>query len=100
MIVERSLKDCQAKLIKLYGAPRLANGKPCSFAVMGAGKFGGRELGYASDIEVLFVYGGAGHTNGKAGIENNEYFERLPQELLHRLPSPFCRRNRPLPQRG
>jgi len=82
VIVERSLKDCQAKLNKLYGAPRLANGKPCSFAVMGAGKFGGRELGYASDIEVLFVYGGAGRTNGKAGIENSEYFERLTQELL------------------
>ncbi len=58
VIVQRSLKDCQAKLSKQYGAPRLANNKPCPFAIMGAGKFGGRELGYASDIEVLFVYGG------------------------------------------
>ena len=82
VIVERSLKDCQAKLNKLYGTPRLSNGKPCAFAIMGAGKFGGRELGYASDIEVLFVYGGAGRTTGKAGIENSEYFERLAQELL------------------
>ena len=81
-IVERSLKDCQAKLQRAYGAPRLANGKPCPFAIMGAGKFGGRELGYASDIEVLFVYGGAGRTSGKAGIENSEYFERLSQEFL------------------
>ena len=46
------------------------------------GKFGGRELGYASDIEVLFVYGGAGRTSGKQSIENSEYFERLAQELL------------------
>ena len=82
VIVERSLKDCRSKLNKVYGAPRLANGKPCPFAVMGAGKFGGRELGYASDIEVLFVYGGAGRTNGTAPIENSEYFERLVQELL------------------
>lgn len=82
VIVERSLKDCQGKLNRLYGAPRLANGKPCPFAVMGVGKFGGRELGYASDIEVLFVYGGAGRTNGKQAIENSEYFERLAQELL------------------
>ncbi|HKY73034.1 MAG TPA: hypothetical protein VJL88_14030 [Nitrospira sp.] len=82
VIVERSLKDCQTKLQRAYGAPRLANGKPCPFAIMGAGKFGGRELGYASDIEVLFVYGGAGQTHGKAGIENSEYFERLSQELL------------------
>ncbi|HKT33770.1 MAG TPA: hypothetical protein VJR03_02985 [Nitrospira sp.] len=82
VIVERSLKDCRAKLNKLYGGPRLANRKPCPFAVMGAGKFGGRELGYASDIEVLFVYGDAGRTNGKQRIENSEYFERLSQELL------------------
>lgn len=82
VIVERSLRDCQARLNKMYGAPRLSTGKPCAFAVMGAGKFGGGELGYASDIEVLFVYAGAGRTNGKAGIENSEYFERLVQELL------------------
>ncbi|MBA2487170.1 MAG: hypothetical protein H0V35_13960, partial [Nitrospira sp.] len=82
VIVGRSLRDCQAKLEKQYGVPRLANKKPCPFAVLGMGKFGGRELGYASDIEVLFVYGGAGHTSGKQGIENSEYFERLAQELL------------------
>src|SRR5262245_65197858 len=49
---------------------------------MGLGKFGARELGYASDIEVLFVYGGSGNTNGKDRIENSEYYERLAQELL------------------
>ena len=82
VIVARSLKDCQAKLGKQYGAPRLTNKKPCPFTILGQGKFGGRELGYASDIEVLFVYAGAGRTNGKQDIENSEYFERLAQELL------------------
>ncbi len=82
VIVQRSLMDCQAKLNKLYGTPRLAHRKPCPFSVLGMGKFGGRELGYASDIEVLFVYEGAGRTSGKHGIENSEYFERLVQELL------------------
>lgn len=82
VIVARSLKDCRAKLDTQYGVPRLADKKPCPFAILGMGKFGGRELGYASDIEVLFVYGGAGRTAGKQGIENSEYFERLAQELL------------------
>ncbi|WHZ22473.1 MAG: glutamine synthetase adenylyl-L-tyrosine phosphorylase/ glutamate-ammonia-ligase adenylyltransferase [Nitrospira sp.] len=82
VIVARSLKDCRAKLDKQYGAPRLANRKLCSFSILGMGKFGGRELGYASDIEVLFVYGGAGRTGGRQGIENSEYFERLAHELL------------------
>lgn len=82
IIVDRSLKDCQSKLNKLYGSPRLANKKPCPFAVLGLGKFGGKELGYASDIEVMFVYGDAGRTSGKQPIENSEYFERLGAELL------------------
>ncbi len=82
VIVQRSLNDCQAKLHKQYGAPKIANKKPCSFAILGIGKFGGRELGYASDIELLFVYGGMGRTSGKQKIENSEYFERLVQELL------------------
>ncbi len=82
VIVDRSIKDCQAKLAKLYGPPRLANKKPCPFTVLGLGKFGGGELGYASDIEVMFVYGDAGGTGGKNPIDNSEYFERLGHELL------------------
>jgi [glutamine synthetase] adenylyltransferase / [glutamine synthetase]-adenylyl-L-tyrosine phosphorylase len=82
VILDRSLADCMAKLSRQYGQPQLASKKPCPFTVLGIGKFGGRELGYASDIEVLFVYGGPGRTSGKSGIDNSEYFERLAQELL------------------
>ncbi|WP_447983266.1 [protein-PII] uridylyltransferase family protein [Nitrospira sp. Nam74] len=82
VVLDQAIRDCQIKLSHPYGAARLENGKPCSFAVLGIGKFGGRELGYASDIEVLFVYGGAGTTSGKQPLENSEYFERLAQEIL------------------
>ena len=82
VIMARSVVDCQTKLGRDYGRPLLQNKKPCPFAVLGLGKFGGRELGYASDIEVLFVYGAQGSTNGKTKLENSEYFERLAQELL------------------
>lgn len=82
VILDRSLKDCQAKLNKMHGPPRLAHKKLCPFTLLGLGKFGGKELGYASDIEVMFVYGDAGRTGGKQSIENSEYFERLGAELL------------------
>ncbi|HET9846610.1 MAG TPA: hypothetical protein VFQ02_12705, partial [Nitrospira sp.] len=82
VIMARSLKDCMAKLRGHYGLPRLENKKACPLTILGMGKFGGAELGYASDIEVLFVYGGTGQTNGKERIANSEYFERLVQELL------------------
>jgi len=48
--------------------------------VLGLGKFGGREMGYASDLELLFVYGGAGRTE-KSGIDNGVFCEKLVQEL-------------------
>jgi glutamate-ammonia-ligase adenylyltransferase len=85
VILDRAVADCRAKLKKDYGESRLAGKKSCPFTILGMGKFGGRELGYASDIEVLFVYGGTGRTTGKQGIDNGEYFERLAQALLQQI---------------
>jgi glutamate-ammonia-ligase adenylyltransferase len=82
VVLDQAIRDCQTKLSHPYGSPRLENGKACPFAVFGIGKFGGRELGYASDIELLFVYEGAGTTSGKQPLENSEYFERVAQEIV------------------
>src|SRR5205814_5615750 len=41
-----------------------------SFAIFGLGKFGGREIGYASDLELLFVHQG-----------KNEFFEALAHQV-------------------
>ncbi|WP_447980160.1 [protein-PII] uridylyltransferase family protein [Candidatus Nitrospira bockiana] len=82
VVLAESIRDCQTRLSHLHGTPRLADGKPCPLAVFGMGKFGGRELGYASDIEVLFVYGGPGETTGRQTLDNSEYFERLVQAVL------------------
>ena len=85
VVLDQTVRDCQAILTRLHGAPRLPGGASCPFAVFGMGKFGGRELGYASDIEVLFVYGGAGRTSSRRSLENSEYFERLVQATLQRI---------------
>ena len=37
------------------------------FAVIGMGKLGGRELNYASDVDVLFVHGGSGEEADRVG---------------------------------
>ncbi len=82
VVLEETSRGCRAKLSRTHGRPRLAGAKPCPFALFGMGKFGGRELGYASDIELLFAYGGPGRTSGRRPLENSEYFERLVQEML------------------
>ncbi len=81
LILSETLKICKNKMELKYGIPRLQGGKPCAFVVLGLGKLGGREIGYASDIELLFVYAENGQTDGKYPIENSVYFEGLTQEI-------------------
>lgn len=85
-ILEQAVADCAASLARRHGAPRLGR-TPCPFAVCAMGKFGGRELGYASDIEVLFVYGGPGRTAGRQPLDHSEYYERLVHLLLQWIES-------------
>ena len=84
-VVEQAVRDSQALLSRAHGTPKLVSAAPCPFAVFGMGKFGGKELGYASDIEVLFVYGGPGRTSGRRPLDHSEYYERLVQDILQRI---------------
>ncbi len=45
--------------------------------VCALGKCGGRELGFASDIELMFIYNGNGDTSGPLVISTAEFYERL-----------------------
>lgn len=87
VVLDESLRACHAHLAERFGAPRLVDGEPCGFAVCGLGKFGGREMGYASDIEVLFAYDGEGRTDGRESVSNSEYFEHLCQEIMRFIES-------------
>ena len=83
-VLSQALELSRARLVEAHGPPRLADGRVCPAAVMGLGKFGGGELGYASDLELLVVYQGAGTTE-VSGIENGELFARLVQDLVETL---------------
>ncbi len=69
-------------LVSQYGQPRTVGGLKTQYAIMALGKLGGAALGYASDIELLFVYSDNGRTDGKASIGNAEFFNRLVKEIL------------------
>lgn len=76
-VVEAAVRICQLDLQALHGSPISVRGEPARLSVCALGKFGGRELGYASDIEVLFLYDEDGQTNGPQPLSNLEYFQRL-----------------------
>lgn len=72
-----------------WGLPRMRDGRRAPLAVLGMGKLGGLELGYHSDLDLLFVYGSSadeettGGTQGRIG--HHEYFARMVQRLLSLL---------------
>jgi glutamate-ammonia-ligase adenylyltransferase len=79
-VLEEAVPLCFAHLAEEHGEPRLENGDLCPVAVLGLGKYGGREMGYASDLELLVVYEGPGRTTGD-GIESGVFYEKLVREL-------------------
>ncbi|MCG6927255.1 MAG: hypothetical protein LJF30_18350 [Acidobacteria bacterium] len=79
-VLEEAVALCDARLQEEHGEPRLEDGSPCPLAVLGLGKYGGLEMGYASDLELLFVYEGPGKTS-RSGIESGSFYEKLVQEL-------------------
>jgi len=83
-VLEEAIALCRARLESEHGRPRLEDGSDCTLAVFGLGKYGGREMGYASDLELLFVYAGAGHTE-RSGIENGVFYESLVKDLKELL---------------
>jgi glutamate-ammonia-ligase adenylyltransferase len=57
------------------------------FAVIAYGKLGGLELGYGSDLDLVFLHAGTqGQTRGgKYPIDNAQFFARLGQRVVHIL---------------
>ncbi len=74
-------------LKRQYGAPTGVGGIETPYAVMGLGKMGGMALGYASDIELMVVFGDEGMTSGEVSMSNSEFFSKLVQGLGEKLKS-------------
>ena len=66
-----------------YGIPLTQDGEEATFTIIGMGKFGGRELNFSSDLDVMMVYSGEG--NSTKGLSNAEYFAKLGLELISRF---------------
>ena len=57
-----------------------------SVCLVAYGKLGGLELGYGSDLDVVFLHDSSGEkqqTDGAKSIDNGQYFARLAQKVVH-----------------
>lgn len=84
-VVERAAALAVERLRERYGAPVRSDGRRCPWAVGALGKFGGRELGLASDLDLVFVYEEEGRTSGPNPVSNSAFFVEVVQSLLRML---------------
>lgn len=88
-ILEHALRLARQELDNRFGSPLETDGKgrskPARFVVVALGKLGSRELNYASDIDLLFLYSSEGSTSGsgsRGSVTNREYFVRLSEMII------------------
>lgn len=85
-IVEAVIHQAWLQVSAKYGVPdHLAEREGKGFAVIGYGKVGGWELGYNSDLDIVFVHDcpTSSMTDGKKSIDGRQFYLRLAQRVIH-----------------
>jgi glutamate-ammonia-ligase adenylyltransferase len=91
VVLEKVLSLAWAEMTRRYGVPhcKVAGRKRAvAFAVIGYGKLGGMELGYGSDLDLVFLHDSSGslqRTAGRKAVDNAVFFTRLGQRMIHML---------------
>ncbi|MBE8596118.1 bifunctional [glutamate--ammonia ligase]-adenylyl-L-tyrosine phosphorylase/[glutamate--ammonia-ligase] adenylyltransferase [Xenorhabdus sp. BG5] len=85
-IIEAVVRLAWNQMVKRYGTPtHLSQRQGLGFAIIGYGKLGGWELGYSSDLDLVFLLDcpmGV-MTDGARSIEARQFYLRLTQRILH-----------------
>ena len=98
LIIARAMELAWRQITAQCGVPHCGEGaarRPVSICAVGYGKLGGLELGYASDLDLVFLHDSRGErqetdSTGAARaavrpIDNPLFFVRLAQRLVHLL---------------
>ncbi len=90
-ILAAVLEIAWQQMVARYGRPTCrVEGEPYypGLAIIGYGKLGGIELGYGSDLDLVFLHdshGEAQMTDGERSQDNVVFFARLSQRIIHIL---------------
>ncbi|GGE74826.1 glutamate-ammonia-ligase adenylyltransferase [Streptosporangium jomthongense] len=89
VVLDHVIDVAFANLVARHGYPGRADGaaNETDFAIIGYGKLGGIELGYTSDLDLVFVHGADPElvTDGDKPIDNAVFYTRLGQRIVHIL---------------
>jgi glutamate-ammonia-ligase adenylyltransferase len=93
LIIEKAMQQAWQQMTQAFGVPtcRDAEQSPrrdVRVCAIGYGKLGGIELGYGSDLDLVFLHDSVGleqETTGDRPIDNQIFFVRLAQRIVHIL---------------
>ncbi|HET8551373.1 MAG TPA: bifunctional [glutamate--ammonia ligase]-adenylyl-L-tyrosine phosphorylase/[glutamate--ammonia-ligase] adenylyltransferase [Gammaproteobacteria bacterium] len=86
VVIDAVVRLVRERLVARHGRPMTDDGagtRAASFGVIAYGTLGGRELGYGSDLDLVFIHdGGEGATDGARPLDNAVFFARLSQRII------------------
>lgn len=91
-LVEAVLELVTAPLLARHGSPHCRpegqgqDLRATSVGIVAYGKLGGLELGFGSDLDLVFVHDSCGSgqmTDGEKSIDNSLFYARLAQKFVH-----------------
>ncbi|QSV13759.1 bifunctional [glutamate--ammonia ligase]-adenylyl-L-tyrosine phosphorylase/[glutamate--ammonia-ligase] adenylyltransferase [Photobacterium ganghwense] len=85
-IVAAVVNQAWLQMVEKYGEPtHLAERGGRGFGILGYGKVGGWELGYGSDLDLVFLHDCPDnvYTNGPKEIDGRQFYLRLVQRIVH-----------------
>ncbi len=91
VVVDRVFVLALDHLIDRHGMPPCVSGQDeienCGFAVVAYGKLGGTEMGYSSDLDLVFLHTGkvGRMTSGPKPLDSTMFYTRLGQRMIHIL---------------
>jgi glutamate-ammonia-ligase adenylyltransferase len=91
LILEKAMDLAMRQIGGKFGRPYCTDGsgrRPVRIAALGYGKLGGYELGYGSDLDLVFIHDSTGErqeTDAPEPLDNQVFFLRYAQRLIHLL---------------
>src|SRR5882724_9511463 len=91
VILDYALTRANQEMVNFYGAPLAHDERgrieKAELAIVALGKLGCRELNYASDIDLLFLFSGNGETAGDgrshaSAISNKQFFNAVAERVV------------------
>lgn len=85
-MIDAVVQQAWTQMVARFGQPtHLRDREGRGFAVVGYGKLGGWELGYSSDLDLVFLHDCPADvmTDGEREIDGRQFYLRLAQRIMH-----------------